>query len=639
MKRQVRREKRAKVKYDALEKVCDVFGWQEVLAGERTIFTEQAGIRISGLHESNLGASTSPGPAATYVAREDVDLASLPPEVREAWKMRQIQQREQAKRKEPASETTLRALRDKILERFGYEPAESVRPRRLEYDCGETAPGIDNTPAENKSLECSITVAPAKEVESHMQHMKEHIQIPTPITSSNSPASAAREVDHSTVTTLYPYRPYAFLPAELPSARSLQFVDDFFRRGQHYAAKFSAQEASLLEQLHRLECDGDTIVIDLGCGNATLVILAHLVFGSYAVGIDRRTPHANCQGERYFTDFNPPIDFLRIEDCVSRWQAIWSMIESEVVRKHFIMGRRDHVQKAKQIKLVVLCKHLCGTGTDYCIQFMEKLSQITKVDDTVDITLAGAVFATCCTHKISTDPSGTDLRFFVKYYGASTTHGTSAAVSDSCENLTRAHEDDNSTTTSSSSLPSPTRRPGASSADFQTPLLSSHIPEFSQLCRWAAWRNTEQSADSKLSEEHIRIAEICDDVVQAMRMKKLRSFFRTVRQITYVPTSNSMQNRAIICETLPATAEKGNQDENDTRNRDVVEEVHETTVCCTPVLDHINSRLSPWLAAGSDLASPFDLASFHELLDACEARHRRHLPVTLAAHDLYNNDE
>jgi len=126
---------------------------------------------------------------------------------------------------------------------------------------------------------------------------------------------------------------------------------------------------------------------------------------------------------------------------------------------------------------------------------------------------------------------------------------------------------------------------------------------FAQLCRWAAWRNTQQSADSKLGEEHIYVAEVCDDVVQGLRMEKLRTFFPKVHQIVYVPLENSMQNRAIVCEST-AVAHEDHEDE-----------------------PHVRLGAACWK---SRLAT---------LLTSVAKRHAPHLPVKLAAHDLYANAE
>lgn len=64
-------------------------------------------------------------------------------------------------------------------------------------------------------------------------------------------------------------------------------------------------------------------------------------------------------------------------------------------------------------KIVVICKHLCGTGTDYCIRFLEELTELGKSSN---FEFLGAVFATCCSHKIPFGNGGEDLAFFQEFY-------------------------------------------------------------------------------------------------------------------------------------------------------------------------------------------------------------------------------
>lgn len=100
----------------------------------------------------------------------------------------------------------------------------------------------------------------------------------------------------------------------------------------------------------------------MGAGNCSLVILAALIFGGIAMGVDRRTPNANCQAELYYDNagFSMAEMFMRLECCVSESDWIWEKVDG------FMKARNKS-------KIVVICKHLCGTGSDYCIKFLGEL--------------------------------------------------------------------------------------------------------------------------------------------------------------------------------------------------------------------------------------------------------------------------
>lgn len=301
--------------------------------------------------------------------------------------------------------------------------------------------------------------------------------------------------------------PYAQLPTQHARISTQNFVREFFERGEKYAEKFTDQEASFLEHLCQLGCDEDTILLDLGCGNGTLAILASLVFGCHSVGVDRRTPHDNCRGELYFVggNFDEDVKFTRMETCVSKGELIWEEIQ-----------KISQTSNRTTSKILIMCKHLCGAGSDHCIRFVEDLVGRTKTSSSKTFSFTGAVFTTCCTHKIP-DPeqSGKDLRFYLDYYYSSSSDPNSSLSCVPCDKL---------------------------------------VPEeklFSQLCKWAAWRNTANCAKSRFSPEHDMVGSLVEDLVQEPRLRKLRKVVGEVRQIRFTP--KSLQDRLVIARGMGAS--------------------------------------------------------------------------------------
>ncbi|CAD7950473.1 unnamed protein product [Amoebophrya sp. A120] len=621
-----RREKRSKVKYDAVEKVAALFQWHKTCHNtgssdnereERhgsdplTSFLSQHGSIAQGFSNGQSNGDDlamamnhdqqqeqRPGMKnKTSNLASKPDLSLLPPHEREAHKLAVIREREAAKRKEPAPAEVIDSVRCRILEHFGF----------LCQPCEDQGSGVDTSrDATNRMISAqreevdlvsakfgNLSLSPASTRSGETEGTDENSMMMNINEEQMKRKNAENRIENNNPHTHTPYVPYDFLPQQHCSKQALQFVESFFIRGENYAQKFSAQEASLLEQLYKLNCDSETVIIDLGCGNATLVLLAGLIFNSFAVGVDRRTPHENCQGEFYFPKEKfPELKFKRLEQCVST-------VLPDILKLLREINEAAAAEKLRPYrKVIILCKHLCGAGTDYCIRFMENLGrelaledESTKDEHKNSMYLHGAVFASCCTHKISTDPEKRDLKFFTDYYDIV----SSVAEEDTASASEDVGKKSESTSTKTSTNPSRTNK--------------QHI--FAQLCKWAAWRNTEQSVDSKLSTEHIKIAEVCDDLVQALRMEKLRTFFKSVSQIVYVPLSNSMQNRAIVCRT------------------DSSEDLHERGV---------NTEDDVVLVATDDSRSD-SLPEFATLLNACTDRYRAHLPVKLAAHDLYNVDD
>jgi len=290
---------------------------------------------------------------------------------------------------------------------------------------------------------------------------------------------------------------------QLCGKETKDFLDRVLARGDRYAAKFSAQEASFLEQCARIHCDSKTLVVDLGCGNGMLALLCSLVFKGSSLGVDRRTPHDNCRAELFFTE--PPwrdlVDFHRMEICASESRKVWERIQ-EIARERSLD------------KVLIICKHLCGAGSDYCIRFIREILTITTTSPQQEsnLQLLGAIFTTCCTHKIpDPDNDGRDLRFYLgEYYNNNTT--TTTSDYDYC--------------------------PEVRSED-----------RFSQLCKWAAWRNTANGKGGEnFSPAHTRVAELVEDLVQAPRLRALARLpgCRVVEQLRF--TEQSMQDRLVICQ-------------------------------------------------------------------------------------------
>jgi len=167
-------------------------------------------------------------------------------------------------------------------------------------------------------------------------------------------------------------------------------------RPEKYHNKMVGQETSLMQKLYQIGVGESDCVIDLGCGNGCFAITSTYVLGSSAIGVDMDTPTYDLCAETYIPK-DIPNRFRRIERNIREPELFTELLETakELGAKRF----------------VIVCKHLCGTGTDLCIALLKKLQE------DCELPLLGCVIATCCQNKLVND-----LETYIDLYGPQPEH-------------------------------------------------------------------------------------------------------------------------------------------------------------------------------------------------------------------------
>merc|ERR1712060_53438 len=123
------------------------------------------------------------------------------------------------------------------------------------------------------------------------------------------------------------------------------------------------------------------------------------------------------------------------------------------------------------------------------------------------VKLLGAVFATCCGHKIG----ATDRETFAAFHV------------------------------------------GDSYLDELTGSDPARLRSFLTLCtRCVAWRTTATALGNRILSSQVRAAELFEDALQQPRLNLLRRLFPAVEEVMFVPQARSPQNRCLVAGTTQA---------------------------------------------------------------------------------------
>mmetsp|Transcript_112849 Transcript_112849/g.319195 ORF Transcript_112849/g.319195 Transcript_112849/m.319195 type:complete len:548 (+) Transcript_112849:83-1726(+) len=301
--------------------------------------------------------------------------------------------------------------------------------------------------------------------------------------------------------------PYRSLPQAIGPAAAVGLLGSMVDRPPKYQEKYLGQELSLIAKVWALAGGGadaegggqgccGTAIVDIGAGNGSLALLAALVLGGSAVLVDHTLPPDELRVELKVPE---PLRgrILRINGDIA---------DLDPRRDLLPLLRRHGVSRA-----VVVAKHLCGVGTDHALRFVERWVRdaqelpVREAEDTHDTAaeakLVGAVFATCCGHKIGAADRGTYAEL----------HGDDEYLA----GLTGGDPE----------------RLGA--------LLAA-------CTRCVAWRTTAKGADSRTTALQVRAAELFEDVLQQPRLNRLRSLFQVAEEVAFVPQESSPQNRCLV---------------------------------------------------------------------------------------------
>ena len=279
--------------------------------------------------------------------------------------------------------------------------------------------------------------------------------------------------------------PYRNLPEVFAPAEGLDLLSSMIDRPPKYQEKYLEQEWSILSKVWALASTAGQglAVVDIGAGNGSLALLAALLLGGYAVLIDHTLPPEPMQVEgRLPEEYRQRI--LRVTGDVGDLDA--SREIEPLLEKHGIS------------QVVVIAKHLCGTGTDLALKLLRRWC--TAADTAVNV--LGAVIATCCMHKI----------------GAAEDRETYAAIHSADPYLRKLLGEN----------PEPLR----SLLGICTPCV--------------AWRTTAGAQASRITEKQVKMAELFEDALQQPRSNLLQGLFPSAVEVAFVASAKSPQNRCLI---------------------------------------------------------------------------------------------
>eukprot|EP00445_Apocalathium_hangoei_P033819 CAMPEP_0203953094 /NCGR_PEP_ID=MMETSP0359-20131031/86548_1 /ASSEMBLY_ACC=CAM_ASM_000338 /TAXON_ID=268821 /ORGANISM="Scrippsiella Hangoei, Strain SHTV-5" /LENGTH=480 /DNA_ID=CAMNT_0050886285 /DNA_START=33 /DNA_END=1475 /DNA_ORIENTATION=- len=331
------------------------------------------------------------------------------------------------------------------------------------------------------------------------------------------PPPPTQEDVHAVLTTVEEVmrieRPYRDLPQAFGPAEGCDVVAEMIERPPKYQEKYVAQEVSLLAKVWALaggpaSCKAnampDLAVIDIGAGNGCLALLAAVLLGAHAVLIDHTLPPQE----------------LRVEEKVPE------SYRSRILRINGDVADLDGTRDIEPLlvdrgicRVIVIAKHLCGVGTDAALDLVrrwlgdrdkEEAKGVASPGSTsARVALLGAVFATCCGHKIG----GADRALYASL------HGGDAYL----DALVQGD------------------------ADRMLQLLS--------LCtRCVAWRTTAGALANRIMPAQIRIAELFEDALQQPRLNLLRRLFPAAEEVTFVDAGRSPQNRCLVAGSVQGLA-------------------------------------------------------------------------------------
>lgn len=309
---------------------------------------------------------------------------------------------------------------------------------------------------------------------------------------------------------------YAELPQAFGPAEGIEILAAMIDRPPKYQEKYLAQELSLLAKVWALAKGalpegamegvdpdapmeqsppgGRVAIVDIGAGNGCLALLAAILLDGYAVLIDHTLPPKE----------------LRVEDKVpepyrSRVLRINGDVADLDAWRHVVPLLQQH----GAVQAIVVAKHLCGVGTDLALRLVQSWCGESPREAAKDkgVDLVGAVFATCCGHKIG---AGDRESFASIHAGDKYLNGLTGSD------------------------------PG-------------RIRELLTLCtRCVAWRTTAGALGSRITVPQVRAAELFEDVLQQPRLNALRQLFPAAEEVAFVPRERSPQNRCLLAGSAPA---------------------------------------------------------------------------------------
>ncbi|CAE8634730.1 unnamed protein product [Polarella glacialis] len=292
--------------------------------------------------------------------------------------------------------------------------------------------------------------------------------------------------------------PYRSLPEVCGPCGGVEVLASMVDRPPKYQEKYLAQELSLLAKVWALaggkddpsrHDEGRLAVIDIGAGNGCLALLAAVLLDAHAVMIDHTLPP----------------EPLRVEDKVPEpWKSLVLRVTGDVADLDAMGALEPLLARHGIRRVIVIAKHLCGVGTDLALRLVSrwcKSSRDGSGSSEAGVTVLGAVFATCCGHKIGE----ADRQIYSELHA-----GDSYLMASTGNDAER-------------------------------------LQQLLKLCtRCVAWRTTAGAAANRITPLQVRAAELFEDALQQPRLNMLKSIFPSAVEVAFVPQRSSPQNRCLI---------------------------------------------------------------------------------------------
>lgn len=305
-----------------------------------------------------------------------------------------------------------------------------------------------------------------------------------------------------------------------PVSLGIPTMQDALVRFPKYNAKFLPQEYSLLHKAWELFGGASDAggIIDIGAGNANCAVLAASLLGLTVICVERESPPAEFRCEAHMP--------ASLCGRVVR-------VESDIADLGFA-ALRDVCNAHGLRRVVIMAKHPCGIGVDLAIECAGRLlgsPSCCSQSKTLALgspTVIGVVIATCCNHKMT--PQVED---FCSMYAAEMP-GRGALVS---SDLRRDYA-------GSAAVPGT-----GSSTSIMTPPALLQVVEL--MCRFSAWRTVQGSAGNAIDPEQVVWAEVFEDAVNSLRIRRLQQLFGAAAQVRFAPTQCTLQDRCLIAGRAP----------------------------------------------------------------------------------------
>ena len=272
-------------------------------------------------------------------------------------------------------------------------------------------------------------------------------------------------------------------------AKGLSLLGSCLLRPQRYNAKFLPQEYSLLHKIWTLFRGNvaNAGVLDIGAGNANCAVLAAALLGLTVICVERESPRKELRAEEQLPEV--------LKSRVIRIEADIADFDGDCLAR---LARQAGLER-----FVLVAKHPCGICVDRSIDCAVQLRR--PAGSSAGPCLIGVVIATCCTNKLSLD----DFRV--------------SRVEEFC-NL------------NADGLPSKT---------------DALVKAVEVMSKCSAWRSASGSLGNAITSEQVSWAELFEDHLQTLRLKRLSTAFGTSLEVRFAPRECTLQDRCLLATESP----------------------------------------------------------------------------------------